>query len=1593
MDGIKKTFAQCKKEGRSALVTYVTAGFPTKEETPDIMMAMEAGGADIIELGMPFTDPIADGPVIQTANTQALKNGVTIVDVLQMIRDARKRGLKAPVLLMGYYNPLLSYGEEKMLQDAKEAGANGFIMVDLPPEEALRFRNFCRSYGLSYVPLIAPATSEHRMRVLCKIADSFIYVVSRMGVTGATGTMNAALPQLLDRVHKYSGNVPAAVGFGVSTRDHFVSVGKIAEGVVIGSQIINTLIKAAPGEGAKAVEKYCDEICGKSTRETTREVGIVETLNEAKEPTGVHVDKVITDADTPDGPGLADQLEMLNTDDANTHEQNGFDEKHKFPARFGEFGGQYVPESLMDCLSELEEGFNSAIEDPKFWEEYRSYYNWMGRPGHLHLAERLTEHAGGANIWLKREDLNHTGSHKINNALGQVLVARRLGKTEIIAETGAGQHGVATATVCAKFNMKCTIYMGAEDVRRQALNVFRIKLLGAQVVAVEAGAKTLRDAVNEAMRSWVVHLDTTHYIIGSAIGPHPFPTIVRTFQSIIGNETKQQMQEKRGKLPDAVVACVGGGSNAVGMFYPFSKDPSVKLLGIEAGGDGIDTDRHSATLSAGTKGVLHGVRTYVLQNKHGQINETHSVSAGLDYPGVGPELSSWKDSDRAKFIACTDAEAFIGFRLMSQLEGIIPALETSHAVFGAIELAKTMDKDQDIVICVSGRGDKDVQSVAEELPKLGPKIGWDLRSFELQEIKHSTHKQAPARETKRQQKRREKLEQLREADEMKFSHSLQFNAVPDWSNHYIAYSNLKKQIYNLETQLHQKNANGDAESSPLLNGDADDPDKVFTNTLDAELERVTSFYALKENEIYGEMDALLKDEELFEEHQEDYNEENENAPPGRKMRSGSIFKAIGFNRPRALSGASGRSTDHGDDDEESDEELDETTRLRKKSPDGHRRRRHTEEDMAASHASSRRKASTVFEDYNDMAFSALYDEGVSLKKRAVSVYVLLCELRSFIQLNKTGFEKVLKKYDKIMDRKLKKTYLNKYVYPAYPFKQSTMDELTRNLERMEAAYAQIGTKGDIVEAKRELRLHLREHVVWERNTVWREMIGIERKAQAANIGITQTLLGRDTTGGKVRRQGDEVESDMKEVDTPIVACIAVFVVLLLVPIMEMPEQQNCLAMVVFVSLLWATEAIPLFVTSLLVPFLAVTLNVVRSDVEPHRRLESKAAASYVFSAMWTPVIMLLLGGFTIAAALSKYNIAKMMATLVLSKAGTKPRTVLLVNMFVAMFASMWISNVAAPVLCYSIIQPILRNLPADSDMTKALLLGIALSSNIGGAASPIASPQNLIALQNMGPEPSWGVWFFVALPVCIISILLIWILLLVTFQPGRGTSIVPIRPLKDKFSGTQWFISIVTVTTIALWCVSHQLEATFGDMGVVAIIPIIAFFGTGILTKEDFNNFLWTIIILAAGGLSLGKSVNSSGLLHTLAESITAGVEGMSLYGVLVVFCALILVVATFISHTVAALIVLPLVKQVGLQMGEPHPNLLVMGSVLMASGAMGLPTSGFPNMTAIMMEDSRTGQRYLQVKHFLTRGIPASLITFVVIITVGYGLMLAVGF
>ncbi|KAG7665089.1 TRP5 [[Candida] subhashii] len=692
-ESLRETFQRCKQEGRNALINFITAGFPTVDDTIPILKGMQDAGVDIIELGVPFSDPIADGPTIQAANTVALNNGVSVVKCLQMVRDARAQGVTIPIILMGYYNPILKYGEEKLIEDAANAGANGFLVVDLPPEDAIKFRSTCATNGVSYVPLVAPATTNERLRVLGSIADSFIYVVSKMGTTGASKTVSAGIDELCARVRKNAGeDIPLAVGFGVSNREQFLAVGESADGVVIGSKIITLVSEAQPGQRGKVAYDYVRSILGDDFK--------------ANAPTAFQRSES----------NLSVQTKPM------------LEESHKFNPRFGDFGGQYVPEALHTCLAELEKGFEEAVADPEFWKEFRALFTYIGRPSSLHKAERLTEYAGGAQIWLKREDLNHTGSHKINNALAQVLIAKRLGKSKIIAETGAGQHGVATATACAKFGLECTVFMGAEDVRRQALNVFRMRILGAKVVAVKNGTQTLRDATSEAFRYWVSNLQTTHYVVGSAIGPHPYPILVRTFQSVIGQETKQQFQELNdGKLPNAVVACVGGGSNSTGMFSPFEKDTEVKMLGVEAGGDGLDTARHSATLTAGIPGVFHGVKTYVLQDQDGQVFDTHSVSAGLDYPGVGPELAFWKATGRAEFIAATDAQALQGFKLLSQLEGIIPALESSHAIYGGVELAKTMAKDQHIVINVSGRGDKDVQSVAEVLPVLGEQIGWDLR--------------------------------------------------------------------------------------------------------------------------------------------------------------------------------------------------------------------------------------------------------------------------------------------------------------------------------------------------------------------------------------------------------------------------------------------------------------------------------------------------------------------------------------------------------------------------------------------------------------------------------------------------------------------------------------------------------------------------------------------------------------------------------------------------------------------------------------------------------------------------------------------------
>jgi tryptophan synthase beta chain len=383
---------------------------------------------------------------------------------------------------------------------------------------------------------------------------------------------------------------------------------------------------------------------------------------------------------------------------------------------FGIYGGRYVAETLMPLILEVEKVYRAAKTDLKFQKELDYYFeHYIGRPSPLYFAERLTNHCGGAKIYFKRDELNHTGAHKINNCIGQALLAKRLGKKRIIAETGAGQHGVATATVCALFDMKCVIYMGSKDIERQAPNVFRMKLLGAEVIPVESGSRSLKDAMNDALRDWVTNVDTTFYLIGTAAGPHPYPELVRDFQSVIGRETREQLQKAEGRLPDTLVASIGGGSNAIGLFYPFLNDPGVNIIGVEAAGKGLDSGAHAASLAKGKPGVLHGSRTYLLQDEHGQIEEAHSISAGLDYPGIGPEHAWLHDTGRVEYVSITDDEALAAFQTVSKLEGIIPALEPAHALAHVMKIAPKLPKDHLLVVNLCGRGDKDIFTVAKAL--------------------------------------------------------------------------------------------------------------------------------------------------------------------------------------------------------------------------------------------------------------------------------------------------------------------------------------------------------------------------------------------------------------------------------------------------------------------------------------------------------------------------------------------------------------------------------------------------------------------------------------------------------------------------------------------------------------------------------------------------------------------------------------------------------------------------------------------------------------------------------------------------------------
>jgi len=641
-------------------------------------MAMQEGGASVIELGIPYTDPQADGATIQHTNQVAIKGGTSeLPQCLAMVKAARDLGLTVPVVLMGYFNPFFQYGVEKLCQDTKEAGADGFIVVDLPPEEGMALNAACLATGLSNIPLVAPTSSDKRIASLCHMASTFLYCVSVTGVTGARDALPDDLEAFVERVRSKT-DLPLAVGFGISNPAMVQGVANMADGVVVGSAIL------------KAMDKLGDDATTEQRAEAIREVT-------AHLKTGTK--------QAADAKNQATRLGQVPEKWSETVKNSCF----------GKYGGQYIPETLSVAFEEIEKSYDAIKNDPEFLAELDEYRrDFVGGPTPLHKADRLTELAGGATIWLKREDLAHTGAHKINNAIGQCLLAKRIGKPRIIAETGAGQHGVATATICAKLGLDCTVYMGAVDCERQKLNVFRMNTLGAKVVPVQDGQRTLKDAINEAMRDWVTNVRDTHYLIGSAVGPHPFPTIVRDFQSVMGREIRAQMLEKAGKLPDAVVACVGGGSNAIGAFHPFLNDTTVELHGVEAAGHGIEKDEeHCATLTKGTPGVLQGALTYVIQEKSGQTLNTHSISAGLDYPGVGPEHAFLKDSGRAIYNAVTDDEALEGFKMMCQYEGIIPALETSHAIFYAIKLAKKLGPGKDLVINMSGRGDKDMPQVAK----------------------------------------------------------------------------------------------------------------------------------------------------------------------------------------------------------------------------------------------------------------------------------------------------------------------------------------------------------------------------------------------------------------------------------------------------------------------------------------------------------------------------------------------------------------------------------------------------------------------------------------------------------------------------------------------------------------------------------------------------------------------------------------------------------------------------------------------------------------------------------------------------------------
>ncbi|KAI9256432.1 SPX domain-containing protein [Phascolomyces articulosus] len=870
---------------------------------------------------------------------------------------------------------------------------------------------------------------------------------------------------------------------------------------------------------------------------------------------------------------------------------------------------------------------------------------------------------------------------------------------------------------------------------------------------------------------------------------------------------------------------------------------------------------------------------------------------------------------------------------------------------------------------------------------------------------------------------------------MKFSHTLKFNAVPDWSEHYVAYDYLKTIIFDIEKRRveainHQTTTDVESSTSHRwIKGQSDcstatNDESTFISALDTQLEKVAKFFTQKEvtvgcllENVDRKLDTCPEDPypdnymTLYTQHSGSFmtsqarNSMMENMIIMRNNNSTTHSLQISVAAPppppsptnnnnsnNTITSRLGQqpNTLRNDEEDEIAPSITTTVLNDEKRNNSNTTTSSTIATTAAHTKGPSHKMSfeSRLSTQTTHASESFVEHLLDLRIQLIQLYILASDLESFVELNKSAFSKILKKYDKVLNGHLRKEYMDTKVLVAKPFTDVTAGKLRYVLERVERVYADMFCNGHTQRAIRQMKTHLRDQVSYERNTVWKDMVSQERQIHGAHINEPKAPE-------RVYRilPFTRLEIPAKQLHNVLLFLLSFtfFIILVNVNIFGHVEENHCFALLVFSAMLWATEAIPLYATSLLIPFLTVPLGVMRNEDGTH--MPAADAAKEVFASMFNGTIMMLLSGFALAGALSKYGIAKAFASHVLSRAGTRPRWVLLAIMLVAAFLSMWISNVATPVLCFSLIDPILRTLPDNSPVGPCLLLGIALASCIGGMTSPISSPQNIVTVQYMNPSPGWGIWFAIALPISIFSVFVCWGLLLMVYRPDRACAhLNTIKPTKGKITIQQVFVLLVAATTIILWCVETSIEDVIGSTGVIAAIPLFVFFGTGILGKDDLHAFLWSVVILAQGGMALGHAVTSSGLLQDIALHIKDGIQNFEPITILIIFSSLILVFATFVSHTVAALIIIPIVQQVGEQLPEPHPNLLVMGAGLACSAGMGLPVSGFPNMSAVMLEDSK-GKQYLTTRDFVITGIPTSIFCTIFVCTLGYGILTAVGY